>query len=787
MTSTSKLFVHPYLRSVFVILFISLAIFYAHQAHATGTHKSKASSSTNKGYQIAKLTTQLNSLLASYRHASVEDKADIEAQLVTIASERLALFSDVAINEPEIALKYALPKTLSKQFPLHVQDLLEQKITAQGTLEVFFEDHDSESENNRLHYYLKQDNKRFALSIAHNKKPTIKTGQNVFIQGFLFPNDNNNEAPLIVLTAEQLMLAAGGSGDPENITSPEILSNTLGEQRTAVFLVNFQDKPNEMPWSPAEVDERFFSQISNFFMENSYQQTWLTGDVLGWYTADINSTDGCNQWAIAQAAENAAIADNVDLSQYDRYVYVFPYNSCSWSGFATVGGTQTQAWVRGDLYTKVPAHEIGHNFGLLHSHGLNCEGDVTDTNCLSLTYGDQLDTMGAQPGHFNVFQKERLGWLNQSSTPTITTVEQAGSYVIEPIETNSSNAKALKVFRDIDPSTGQNRWFYIELRQAIGEDQFINTDPYLNDTNITNGVIIHMATEQDGNSSFLLDMTPESTSLSSKFADLFDPALVSGLSYTDTATGLTFSNQNTNSQSASIYVDYDGGTVSCSQNNPLLTVSPIESQWLQAGATAVFTFNLSNQDNSACPSSSFQVSANNLPTGWTSTDQQITIAPGQSASGSISVTSANNATDDFYSLVISALNTNASSYSAETTVTYVVANASANSAPLPSDDTAIMTQKAPVTINVLQNDSDPDNDAIYIAAIGSAAKGDVSVNADGSLLYTPAKRFKSSDSFSYTISDGQASATAFVYLSLQSSGGGDGGNDKPKGGGKPAK
>ncbi len=785
MNNSLKSFVHPYFRYFFITLFITLTLIYANQAHAVGKHKSNSNSQKNKDFQVAKLTSQLNNLLASYRHATEDDKAAIEAQLANIAIERQAMLSEVSKSEPEIALKYALPNAIKQQFPLHVQDFLEQRITAQGILEIFFEDHEAKPEDHRLHYYLKQDNKRFALSIADNNKPTIKakTGQNIFVQGFVFPSKNNQHNPVIVLNADQLMLAAGGNGDPENITSPEILSNTLGEQRTAVFLVNFQDKPNEMPWTPADVHDRFFTEISNFFLENSYQKTWLSGDVLGWYTANINSTDSCNQWAIAQAADNAAIADNVDLSQYDRYVYVFPKNSCSWSGFATVGGTQTQAWVRGDLFTKVPAHEIGHNFGLLHSHGLNCEGDATDTNCLSLTYGDQLDTMGAQPGHFNVFQKERLGWLNQSSTPQITTVDQAGSYIIEPIETNNNNPKALKVFRDIDPSTGQNRWFYIELRQAIGEDQFISSDPYLDDANITNGVIVHLATEQDGNSSFLLDMTPESTTLSSNFADLYDPALVSGLNFTDNATGLVFNNQYTDSQSASIYVGFDGGAVSCVQQDPLLTVTPVESQWLQAGATAVFTYNLSNQDNSACPSSNFQVSVN-VPTGWSANDQQVIVAPGQSESGTISVTSASNATDNFYPLVISAINTSASNYATETSVTYVVANTSANNAPLATDDSKVMTQKAPVTINVLQNDSDPDNDIIYVSAVGSAAKGKVSVNADGSLLYTPAKSFKSSDSFSYTISDGQASATAIVAVSLQSSGGGGNGSGKPKGGGK---
>lgn len=782
-----KVSVHPYFLSFFIIIFISMFVLHANKAHATGKQKSNASSASQKGNQLAKLTTQLNTLLASYRHATVDDKPAIEAQLLSLANERRDLLSEVAVDQPETALTYALPDAVHKQFPPHVQNLLEQRIVAEGTLEIFFEDYE-QPENSRLQYYLKQDNKRFNLAIAHNKQPTAKSGQKVIVQGVMFNIDSDDKTPVIALNSDQLMLAAGGSADPTITSSPAILSNTFGEQRTAVFLVNFKDKPAEKPWTPSQVHDRFFNQISNFFMENSYQQTWLTGDVLGWYTANINSTDSCDRWAIAQAADDAAIANNVDLSQYDRYVYVFPFNTCTWSGIANVGGTQTKAWINGALFTKVPAHELGHNFGLLHSHGLNCQGDATDTNCVSLTYGDQLDTMGAKPGHFNAYQKERLGWLNQGNMPTITTVQQSGSYTIEPMETNTNNAKALKVLRDIDPATGQNRWFYIEQRQSIGEDSFISSDPYLNDANINNGVIVHMGTEQDGNSSFLLDMTPESTTLSSNFADLDDPALVSGSSFTDSATGITFSNQYTTSQSAGVAISFNGSpTVTCTRNNPQLSVSPIESQWLQAGATAVFTLAVTNKDNTACPSSTFQLS-DILPSGWTSADKQLTLSPGQSGSSSIAVTSATTASDGFYAIAMSALNTDASSYSAQTSVTYVVTSTSANSAPLATDDSVTMSQIAPITINVLQNDSDPDNDAIYISGISSPAKGDVSVNTDGSLVYTPAKRFKGSDSFSYTISDGQTSATAMVYLSLQSSTSGGGNtNGGGKGGGKPAK
>jgi hypothetical protein len=97
--------------------------------------------------------------------------------------------------------------------------------------------------------------------------------------------------------------------------------------------------------------------------------------------------------------------------------------------------------------------------------------------------------------------------------------------------------------------------------------------------------------------------------------------------------------------------------------------------------------------------------------------------------------------------------------------------------------------KAAVSIAVLANDSDPDGDALSIVAFTQGSKGKVSLGSNGTLIYSPAKSFKSSDQFSYTISDGKSSASATVSIDLlatsSDSNGGGGKSGGGKGNGKP--
>jgi hypothetical protein len=82
----------------------------------------------------------------------------------------------------------------------------------------------------------------------------------------------------------------------------------------------------------------------------------------------------------------------------------------------------------------------------------------------------------------------------------------------------------------------------------------------------------------------------------------------------------------------------------------------------------------------------------------------------------------------------------------------------ANSAPTTAGDSYTTGQDTPLDIGapgVLGNDTDPDGDKLTVALASAPAHGRVTLNADGSFRYTPDTGASGSDSFSYTVSDGQ--------------------------------
>ncbi len=92
-----------------------------------------------------------------------------------------------------------------------------------------------------------------------------------------------------------------------------------------------------------------------------------------------------------------------------------------------------------------------------------------------------------------------------------------------------------------------------------------------------------------------------------------------------------------------------------------------------------------------------------------------------------------------------------------------------NGAPVALDDSVATDEGSTATINVLSNDSDPDNgpSTLAVVNVGSASNGTSSIDAN-SVRYSPEPGFVGTDIFSYTITDGALTASATVTVNVQS-------------------
>jgi len=94
---------------------------------------------------------------------------------------------------------------------------------------------------------------------------------------------------------------------------------------------------------------------------------------------------------------------------------------------------------------------------------------------------------------------------------------------------------------------------------------------------------------------------------------------------------------------------------------------------------------------------------------------------------------------------------------------------SVNDAPIAVNDNASTVEGQSVVIDVLQNDSDEEGDAIFIkGAIITSGQGTIEIRSDNQLVFTPSEDFTGTASLIYTLSDIEgetANATVIIFIS----------------------
>ncbi|TMH14244.1 MAG: hypothetical protein E6H68_11760 [Betaproteobacteria bacterium] len=294
----------------------------------------------------------------------------------------------------------------------------------------------------------------------------------------------------------------------------------------------------------------------------------LNVTVTPWLLSASAVPSTCDYTAIGNAGDAAATAAGFVLANYQNRFYVFPSRGdCGWAGLAYVG--YGQAWSNGYNQLSVYAHELGHNFNLLHAASLYCPGQaIGGGSCGSEEYGDPFDVMGnISAMHFNAAQKSILNWIPAASVKTHT----AGSatYTLSPIESAGGTTYAVKI------PAAANRTYWLEYRQPIGFDSGMSSYP-------NNGAQIRVSSPFEGlctgcgDDTELLDMTPGTAN------NFGDGALIVGQTYVDSNYGTTISVLAANASALTVQVTAPGGS-------PTTTTLVSSLNPSTAGASVTFT------------------------------------------------------------------------------------------------------------------------------------------------------------------------------------------------------
>ena len=609
-----------------------LAAAFALPAHGHGSTAARdvppaARAEAERHASVARdLTVDLLSRADAHRRGGL--KAATRDGLVEAARARRDHLAALVAHDPAEVLRVAVPAAVRATLPADVRDLVEESVEASGELEVLHADHVDAAFD---HYVrtLSTPSGRFALHFAGDA-PDAQTGSRVRVQGVRIGS----------------AIAVPGHADVL-VDKAAAMPFTTGAQRTLAILVNFQNAPVQ-PYPVSQVENLMFGTTSAFDYEASYQQTTVTGDVAGWFTIPLSSGT-CDYVGIMNYAQAAARNAGYVLSDYRRYVYIFPTTTCAWWGLGTVGGNPSHAWVhtKFGLSLNVVGHEMGHNLGLYHAHSLDCGWNTLSTSgCTASEYGDVFDLMGNNVGgHYSAYQKERIGWLDDGVSPPITTVPAVAgtaTFDIGPLEdARSAVPRALKIPR-VTACGVATEWFYVEARQAKGFDAFL-----AGNGNVLSGVLVHKVTDGNPDSGYLLDMTPSTGAWS-------DAALTVGRSYTDPQSGVKIAPVSVGAGGARVQVTFP--PASCTRMAPALALQPGGTVWTPGGASVSFTVQAQNRDGCGCAPTAFDVGAA-VPAGWGATvARTASVAPGTTTTATIAVTPAQAASAAFYPLTITARN-----------------------------------------------------------------------------------------------------------------------------------
>jgi hypothetical protein len=488
----------------------------------------------------------------------------------------------------------------------------------EGTLAVIHAD-DFSTGRSRYMYHVRDDAGAVTSLQATVLPSGLRGGMRIHVSGQRGTDASSLRPQRITILADPTGSGGAQSGVVQRSTTSSLV---------LVIMANFNDTavPALTQAQAMLTMQTGAGSVANFYSEMSYGQQLLASAITPlWVTMNLSSTSTaattCDFGTIGTSADAASTAAGYNPALYNFVVYLFPaLSSCGWNGLAYVGSPH-KSWINGtgSFIPLVIAHEMGHNFGLLHAGSLNCGSASIGGSCSVAEYGDPWDTMGNQRAmHFNAMQKSILTWISAAGVKTHNS--GTASYTLSPLEQGGGSVYAVKI-----PTSNTNRTYWLEFRQPIGFDAALSSFP-------NNGAQVRVSSPFEWSSGSddteIVDMTPATP------GTFTDSALVVGQTYVDGSTGVSVTVTSATASALTVSVTKGGGsatttsltsssnpstiganvtfTASVTGTSPTGTVNFMDGASSISGCSAVALAGSGNTRTAACSTASLSAATHSI-------------------------------------------------------------------------------------------------------------------------------------------------------------------------------
>jgi M6 family metalloprotease-like protein/uncharacterized repeat protein (TIGR01451 family) len=333
-----------------------------------------------------------------------------------------------------------------------------------------------------------------------------------------------------------------------------------GAESVVLILVEFADLNHTK--SRSDISNLFFSRVNSYFVESSFNITWVTGNSTDWlklsknlayYGADSRDSIDVKGYQLIQDSVNIANpyvnfklykhvmivhagygqeTSHVSTDIWSSHYYTSPPIYADGVGIDDLS-VVPESEISGFDPTGVYAHEFAHGLGM---------PDLYNENDPNAEYVGRWDLMalgtsngippGSSPAQFTGWGKIKLGWTNR--VQSVATNAYA-NVTLNPLEESEAVLHAVKL-----PVTSTT-YYLIEVRRQIGFDQYLPTS----------GVLVTYVDEMLSSGHGIVKVKDANPSTST----LNDAAFQVGQTFADYAKNVRISILSSDSLSYLIFVD----------------------------------------------------------------------------------------------------------------------------------------------------------------------------------------------------------------------------------------